>query len=84
MEVLMAKDKVQIWKLTPSQQLLLQDQARIHHNEHEPLYAYQSRAQNDLINTFREELGIPEDVPLSMDLKTMQFTERILDEKVEK
>ena len=73
----MAKEKAtQIWKFTPSQTLLVQEQARIHANEHGPLQAYQARAQNDLLMQFKEELGIPEGVLLSVDLDTLQFTER--------
>ena len=72
----MAKDSIQIWKFTPSQTLLLQEQARIHQNEFAPFRAYQARSQNELMLSFREELGIPEGVLLSVDLDTMQFTER--------
>ncbi len=56
--------------------MLLQEQARIHNNELAPFLAYQSRSQNDLLMSFREELGIPEGVLLSVDLDTKQFTER--------
>jgi len=73
----MAKEKAtQIWKFTPSQILLLQEQARLHAEEHAPLNAYQSRAQNDLLIGFKEEFGIPEAALLAVDLNTMQFTER--------
>ena len=75
----MAKAKtkaIQIWTFTSSQTMLLQEQARIHQGELGPLLAYQSRSQNDLLLSFREELGIPESVLLSVDLKTLQFTER--------
>lgn len=73
----MAKEKAfQIWKFTPSQTLLLQEQARHHANEHAPLNAYQSRSQNDLLVSFREELKIPDGVLLSVDLDTLQFNER--------
>ncbi len=66
----------QIWKFTSSQTLLLQEQARVHQNELAPFQAYQSRSQNDLLVSFREELNIPEGVLLSVDLDTLQFTER--------
>ena len=73
----MAKQKsVQIWKFTPSQTLLIEEQARIHEREVAPLVNYQARAQNDLLMQFKEELGIPEGVLLSVDLDTKQFTER--------
>ena len=79
----MANDRpVQIWKFTTSQILLLQEQARLHAQEHEPLNAYQSRAQNDLLVGFKAEFKIPDDVLLSVDLDTMQFTERRLAENV--
>ena len=71
----MAKS-IQIWKFTSSQTMLLQEQARIHNNELAPFTAYQARSQNDLLLSFREELGIPEGVLLSVDLDTKQFTER--------
>ncbi len=73
----MTKEKAtHIWKFTPSQTLLIREQARIHANEHAPLNAYQSRAQNDLLLGFKEELNIPEGVLLAVDLDTLQFTER--------
>lgn len=75
----MAKKKeptIQVWPFTQSQILLLQEQARQHANELTPFQTYQSRARNDLLNSFREELGIPEGVPLNVDLNTLQFTER--------
>ncbi len=73
----MAKDgKVQVWKFTQSQTLLLQEQARIHANELQPFRNYQQRVQNDLLNSFRDELGIPEGIPLNVDLDNLQFTLR--------
>ncbi len=55
---------------------MIQEQARIHANEHSPRERYQSIAQNELLMQFKEELGIPEGVLLSVDLNTLQFTER--------
>ncbi len=73
----MTKDKpTQIWKFTASQTLLIKEQARMHAAERAPLQAYQARAQNDLLVQFQEELGIPKGVLLTVDLDTLQFTER--------
>ncbi len=73
----MAKQKsVQIWKFTPSQTLLIKEQARIHDKEAAPLVNYQARSQHDLLMQFKEELNIPESVLLTVDLDTHQFTER--------
>ena len=75
----MVKEKaIQVWAFTNSQKLLIEEQARIHQNEHAPLHAYQSRAQNDLLLSFREELDIPEGMLLTVDLNTLQFTERVV------
>lgn len=68
--------KVQVWKFTQSQNMLLEEQARQHHNEIAPFTAYQSRSRNDLLNSFRDEFNIPEGVKLNVDLDTRQFTER--------
>ncbi len=75
----MAKKKekaLQVWKFTDSQVMLLQEQARIHQQEFGPLRAYQTYAQNELLNSFRNELKIPQGVPLDVDLATLRFTER--------
>ncbi len=72
----MAKDKVQVWKFTNSQILLLQEQARVHANELQPFRNYQQRVQNEVLNSFRSELGIDENVPLTVDLDNLQFTLR--------
>jgi hypothetical protein len=64
----------QVWKFTKSQTLLLTEQARIHARELAPLQGYQSRSQNDLLNSFLVELGIPEGTPLTVDLNQLQFT----------
>jgi hypothetical protein len=74
-----AKTKVEApkeWTLSTSQQLLLKEQARHHQNELAPFLAYQERSRNDLLNSFRTELGVPEDVILNVDLQNMRFTER--------
>ncbi len=74
----MAKDKaLQIWKFTSSQTQLLTEQARQHAQELVPFQTYQARAQNDLLVSFKEELGIPVGLPLTVDLNTLQFIERI-------
>ena len=67
---------LQIWKFSTSQVMLLQEQARIHMDEFIPFRAYQTRAQNELLNSFRGELKIPQGIPLDVDLETLQFTER--------
>ena len=63
----------QVWKFTKSQTLLLTEQARIHATELAPIQRYQSRTQNDLLNSFREELNIPEGVVLDVDLERLEF-----------
>lgn len=75
----MAKKKekaLQIWKFTPSQVTLLVDQAKGHMKEFEPFRVYQAEAQSELLNSFRDELKIPQGMPLDVDLETLQFTER--------
>ena len=72
----MANDKTQVWKFTKSQILLLTEQARQHAKELEPFQLYQSRAQNDILEQFREELGVPKDLPLTVDLGNLQFVQR--------
>ncbi len=72
----MANDKKQVWKFTKTQTLLLTEQARQHAAELEPFQLYQSRAQNDILLQFQEELGIPEGFPLTVDLANLQFVER--------
>jgi hypothetical protein len=69
----MANDKTQVWKFTDSQALLITEQARQHAAELVPFKNYQSRAQNDLLVQFRDELGIHEDTPLTVDLNNLQF-----------
>lgn len=74
----MAKDKaLQVWKFTPSQATLLKEQARQHATDLAPFKALQAYAQNELLNSFRPELGIPEDAPLTVDLAALRFVERI-------
>ncbi len=76
----MAKEKAQqVWKFTKSQQLLLQEQARQHQIERQPLTAYQERSRNDLYFAFKEELGIPEDFPVTIDLANMQLVSAVED-----
>lgn len=79
MEVLeLAKDKAQqVWKFTTSQILLLTEQARHHAAELAPFQQYQAKAQNELLHSFRPELNIPEGLPLTVDLNSLQFLERI-------
>ena len=75
----MAKKKekaLQVWKFTQSQVMLLQEQARIHMQEFAPFRAYQTNAQNNLLESFRGEFNIPQGMPLDVDLETLQFTER--------
>ncbi len=74
----MAKEKaLQVWKFTSSQIQLINDQAQYHANELTPLRRYQAKAQNELLQGFLTELGIPADFPLTVDLDTFQFVERI-------
>ncbi len=73
----MANDKTQVWKFTNSQTLLIEEQARQHAGEQQPLINYQARAQNDLLVQFKEELGIHEDTPLTVDLDNLQFILRV-------
>ena len=67
---------VQIWKFTASQIQLIKDQAQYHANELVPMRRYQAKAQNELLQGFLKEHGIPEDFPLTVDLDTFQFVER--------
>ena len=74
----MAKEKApQIWKFTRSQIQLIEDQARYHANELVPMQRYQAKAQNELLRAFLQEHGIPEDFPLTVNLDTFQFVERV-------
>jgi len=76
----MAKERAQqVWKFTKSQQLLLKEQARQHQLELRPLKLYQARSQNDLLFSFKEELGIPEDFPVTVDLNNMQLISAVED-----
>ena len=70
-------DKTQVWKFTKTQELLIVEQAVSHAKELEPFRNYQSRAQNDLLVQFKEELGIHEDTPLTVDLDNLQFVLRV-------
>ncbi len=75
----MAKKKekaLQVWKFSKSQVALLVEQAKIHMSEFAPFRQYQSAAQSELLNSFRDELNIPQGQPLDVDLNTLQFTER--------
>ena len=68
--------KLRTWKFGKSQSLLLNEQARIHQTELNPFLAYQERSRNDLLNSFREELGIPDGLPLTVQLDKRRFVER--------
>ena len=70
----MAKKKV--WNFSRSQTQLLQEQALIHERELQPLRAYQARSRNDLLKSFLEELGIPEESLLTVELDKLRFVER--------
>ncbi len=72
----MANDKQQVWKFTKTQQLLIVEQAKAHAREQQPLIAYQAADQQSLLVAFKEELGIPEDLPLTVDLENLQFVLR--------
>ncbi len=67
---------LQVWKFSKSQIALLVDQAKVHMKEFEPFRMYQADAQSELLNSFRDELKIPQGMPLNVDLETLQFTER--------
>ena len=76
----MAKEKAQqVWKFTKSHQLLLREQARQHQIERQPLEGYQTRSRQDLLLSFKEELGIPEDFPVTVDLDNMQLVSAVPD-----
>ena len=74
----MAKEKAQqVWKFTKSHQLLLREQARQHQIERQPLEGYQTRSRQDLLLSFKEELGIPDDFPVTVDLDNMQLVSAV-------
>lgn len=74
----MAKEtnKQQIWQFTESQKLLLREQARQHQKELAPFEAYQEQSRNHILLNFTKELGVPEGLPITVDLDNMQFVER--------
>lgn len=69
----MANDKTQVWKFTKTQSLLITEQAKAHAREVQPLLDYQANDQQALLIAFKDELGIPEDLPLTVDLGNLQF-----------
>ena len=69
-------NKQQIWQFTESQQLLIREQARQHQAELKPFQQYQEQSRNQLLVTFTKELGVPEGLPITVDLDNMQFIER--------
>ena len=72
--------KVRTWKFSSSQELLINEQARQHQAELQPLLTYQARAQNDILVNFRQELGIPENILLTVELDNTRFVERVPEE----
>ena len=71
----MAKKKT--WNFSPSQIQLLQEQARIHNGELQPLLVYQTHAQSNLLNSFREELGISDEILLTAEVDKLRFVLRV-------
>jgi len=69
-------NKQQIWQFTESQQLLLREQARQHQAELAPFQAYHTQSRNAILVNFTKELGVPEGLPITVDLDNMQFIER--------
>ena len=69
---------LQVWKFTPSQIQLIKEQAQYHANELVPMQRYHSKAQNELLQGFLDEHGIPHDFPLTVDLDNFKFVERVV------
>ncbi len=79
----MANEKaLQVWKFTPSQIQLLKEQAQYHANELVPMQRYQAKSQNELLQGFLAEHGIPDDFLLTVDLDDFQFVERVVKDNV--
>jgi len=69
--------KKRIWAFTKSQTALIQEQARQHQEEQRPLLAYQQDVRHRMLNAFREELGIDQDQPLTVELNNLRFVEGV-------
>jgi hypothetical protein len=68
--------KVNTWKIIDSQVQLIRDQFVRHQNELAPLQRYHSVDQQMLLNTFRNELGIPPELELTLDFETLTFIDK--------
>ena len=67
------RKKPQSWNFTDSQKALVQEQAKVHNQEQQPLLAYQAQVRAALLNSFLKELGIKPNTPLTVNLDTWQF-----------
>lgn len=63
------------WKVSDSQRELLMVQARRHESELDILRRYQARERNELLYAFMQELGVPQGLPVTMNLDSLTFTE---------